>query len=63
MNRNRDRNGGDENENKCTICLCEYQRGDNVTALPCIHKFHVDCINLWIRTSRTCPICRTNIDQ
>jgi hypothetical protein len=29
--------------------------------LRCTHMFHKSCITEWIKTSATCPICRSNI--
>ena len=29
---------------------------DNI--LPCEHKFHENCLSLWIYTKLNCPICR-----
>eukprot|EP01084_Bolivina_argentea_P291194 500457_1 len=46
--------------NECTICLCEYSNDESKTVLPCMHVFHRYCINIWIRQHKTCPICRTN---
>merc|ERR1719487_136097 len=49
-------------DNTCRICLCEYEDGDNVRMLPCLHKFHPACVDRWLAKNKTCPICKTAID-
>ena len=49
-------------EEKCTICLCEYEHDDHVRRLPCMHLFHIDCVDRWLTQSKRCPICRIDID-
>eukprot|EP00178_Gracilaria_changii_P001588 TRINITY_DN121_c0_g1_i1.p2 TRINITY_DN121_c0_g1~~TRINITY_DN121_c0_g1_i1.p2 ORF type:complete len:289 (-),score=50.87 TRINITY_DN121_c0_g1_i1:359-1225(-) len=48
---------------ECAICLCEFEPGDEITALPCGHMFHLTgCVREWLRNhSRTCPTCRADI--
>lgn len=47
--------------NECSICLSENNKLSINTA--CGHKFHKDCIELWLQTSSiSCPICRTRIN-
>lgn len=48
-----------KNEDDCTICYNTLQ--EDSIKLRCSHMFHKSCINQWIKTSPTCPICRTNI--
>jgi hypothetical protein len=32
-------------ENKmCTICQCNYEVGDKFIIVPCLHRFHKDCV-------------------
>ena len=32
----------------CEVCLCEYQDGETLRTLPCLHHFHMLCIDPWI---------------
>jgi hypothetical protein len=49
-------------EEKCTICLCEFDHADDVRRLPCMHLFHIECVDRWLTQSKRCPICRIDID-
>ena len=31
--------------------------------LPCLHLYHLPCIDQWLKMNRTCPICRIRIDK
>jgi hypothetical protein len=42
----------------CNICLGPYEIGDEVRTILCMHKFHKDCIDPWLRTKNICPICK-----
>jgi hypothetical protein len=47
-----------DNNNSCVVCLCEFQIGDIISALPCCHVFHTECIKNWFENENTCPICK-----
>ncbi|XP_014210132.1 uncharacterized protein LOC106640572 [Copidosoma floridanum] len=47
---------------KCTICLCEFEEEENVRRLPCMHLFHIECVDQWLCTNSCCPICRVDIE-
>ena len=47
---------------KCTICLSEFEEEEDVRRLPCMHLFHVDCVDQWLATNKRCPICRVDIE-
>lgn len=34
---------------QCSICLCDYEDGDNVRLLLCRHSFHVSCLEPWLK--------------
>ncbi|XP_051137651.1 RING-H2 finger protein ATL65 [Andrographis paniculata] len=46
----------------CAVCLLEFEENDYVRTLPiCGHAFHVDCIDIWLRSHANCPLCRAGI--
>ena len=47
-----------ENRSKCSICLCEFEIGEEKSTLPCLHYFHFNCIEKWIKRKKYCPICK-----
>ncbi|KAL0296576.1 UNVERIFIED_CONTAM: E3 ubiquitin protein ligase RIE1 [Sesamum radiatum] len=46
---------------ECCICLCTYEDGTELHALPCNHHFHAPCIVKWLKMNATCPLCKYNI--
>lgn len=44
---------------KCSICLHEFdERNEEISALPCGHAFHQECITRWLLEScKFCPLC------
>lgn len=43
----------------CPVCLCEFSEQDKLRLLPvCSHAFHIDCIDTWLLSNSTCPLCR-----
>ncbi|KAF8378314.1 hypothetical protein HHK36_029653 [Tetracentron sinense] len=43
----------------CAVCLCEFSEKDKLRLLPlCSHAFHINCIDTWLLSNSTCPICR-----
>ncbi|XP_065856860.1 RING-H2 finger protein ATL65 [Euphorbia lathyris] len=50
------------NGKECAVCLLEFEDDDYVRTLPvCSHAFHVDCIDIWLRSHANCPLCRARI--
>ncbi|XP_054161376.1 E3 ubiquitin-protein ligase Arkadia-like [Oppia nitens] len=48
---------------KCTICLSEFEDNEDVRRLPCMHLFHIECVDQWLTTNKRCPICRVDIEE
>lgn len=41
----------------CSICLGEYENGEELVKLPCKHIFHDECISSWCANHVRCPLC------
>lgn len=51
--------GGDKEPFDCAVCLCEFDAEDRLRLLPlCGHAFHLNCIDTWLLSNSTCPLCR-----
>ncbi|KAG8378563.1 hypothetical protein BUALT_Bualt08G0149900 [Buddleja alternifolia] len=49
-------------DTQCAVCLGDYQAEDRLQQIPaCGHTFHMDCIDLWLATHTTCPLCRQSL--
>ncbi|KAL6878451.1 hypothetical protein ACP4OV_012621 [Aristida adscensionis] len=43
----------------CAVCITELAAGEAARVLPrCAHAFHVECVDMWLRSHSTCPLCR-----
>jgi Ring finger domain len=46
----------------CAVCLCEFLKEDKLRLLPgCGHAFHLNCIDTWLLSNSTCPLCRGSL--
>ena len=36
---------------ECRICLSKFEPNETLRTLPCLHRFHRDCIDTWIQVS------------
>ena len=50
-----------EDKRQCSICLEDFSKGDERTSLPCLHGFHTACVNRWLTSNGTCPVCKTSV--
>lgn len=46
---------------ECPICLVEWTEEDIIKVPPCGHPFHEECLSRWLRTQRTCAMCRRDL--
>ncbi|XP_074585893.1 RING-H2 finger protein ATL46-like [Curcuma longa] len=43
----------------CAVCLAEFLPDDKLRLLPaCGHAFHLACIDAWLLSNSSCPLCR-----
>ncbi|KAJ8450051.1 hypothetical protein Cgig2_033245 [Carnegiea gigantea] len=46
----------------CAVCLDSLTRGQRIRIMPrCKHCYHVECIDEWLESHCTCPICRSQV--
>lgn len=59
---NKSEQGSTDEMEKCAICQCEYEFGDQIISLPCTHGFHNPCGAEWLLNhSKLCPICKHDV--
>lgn len=47
---------------ECAVCLSEFEDSETLRLLPkCSHVFHPDCIDAWLASHVTCPVCRSKL--
>lgn len=48
---------------ECAVCLSVLEKEEIARLLPnCKHIFHAECIDKWLSSHSTCPICRTEAE-
>ncbi len=45
----------------CSICLGDYEEGETLCMLPCLHTYHDACVDVWISGRATCPLCNYDL--
>ncbi|TVU29670.1 hypothetical protein EJB05_21247, partial [Eragrostis curvula] len=47
---------------ECAVCLAELEDGEEARFLPrCGHGFHAECVDMWLASHTTCPLCRLTV--
>lgn len=48
---------------ECAVCLSKFELQDQLRLLPlCCHAFHARCIDTWLVSNLTCPLCRSSVN-
>ncbi|GJN21891.1 hypothetical protein PR202_gb09413 [Eleusine coracana subsp. coracana] len=46
----------------CAVCLSPFSPDAELRLLPaCRHAFHAACVDAWLRTTPSCPLCRATV--
>lgn len=53
----------EEDREKCTICLVNFEVDIEVRKLNCKHLFHMNCVDTWLKCNKKCPMCRISCDD
>ncbi|WVZ99834.1 hypothetical protein U9M48_045075 [Paspalum notatum var. saurae] len=49
---------------ECSVCLARFDDADLLRLLPrCRHAFHLACVDRWLDSNASCPLCRTRVDD
>ncbi|KAM3346005.1 hypothetical protein ACQJBY_020492 [Aegilops geniculata] len=48
----------------CAVCLAGLEDGEEARFLPqCGHGFHAGCVDRWLASHTTCPLCRVTVGK
>ena len=50
--------GGPAAGKSCAICLANFKLNEDIKSLPCLHRYHQNCIDKWLRHKAICPVCK-----
>ncbi|RUS73962.1 hypothetical protein EGW08_018277, partial [Elysia chlorotica] len=53
----------ESDQTSCVVCMCDFEAKQLLRVLPCSHEFHAKCVDKWLKTNRTCPICRQDATE
>lgn len=45
----------------CSICMGTYDEGEMLRLLPCLHRYHQECIDPWLLQNSLCPLCNQDV--
>lgn len=48
---------------RCAICMVDFVVGEPIRLLPCMHFYHMRCIDEWLMRSFCCPSCMERVDD
>lgn len=50
-----------DGEEKCAICMGEFEVGETIQTFYCTHKFHKECATSWRKKKNCCPTCNKSL--
>lgn len=55
-------NVNEKKPKECCICMIDFEDKESIRYLPCMHYYHLECIDDWLMRSFTCPSCMEPVD-
>jgi hypothetical protein len=52
---------GQIEKEQCSVCMELFDEKEQVTLLPCFHKYHPNCIKKWLEQKNKCPVCKNRV--
>ncbi len=49
-----------EENKKCSICQCDFEDKEEIRIFVCLHRFHKECADAWLKKKDWCPLCKNN---
>ncbi|MCL7032560.1 hypothetical protein MKW94_029348 [Papaver nudicaule] len=47
---------------ECAVCLSKFEDSEVLRLLPkCKHAFHINCVDQWLESHSSCPLCRHKV--
>ena len=48
--------------NECSFCLEKFKNSEVIRRLNCLHIFHKNCIDPWLKNNGICPIDKVSVE-
>lgn len=52
---------GGSSSSSCSICCEDYVAGDVVRVLPCQHRYHIECVDRWVKAPVYCMVLQQTL--
>jgi len=52
---------GNPHPDSCPVCMEDFGEGQQIILTPCLHVFHLQCLQGWLTKKKECPSCRWDV--
>jgi len=50
-------------DGECAVCWDVFRQGEEIRILPCLHRYHKACVDMWLVERGTCPMCKRAVGR
>jgi len=43
--------------------MSDFEENEKVKVLDCMHSYHSECIDTWLKKNTTCPVCKKDMRE